>query len=442
MLKMGKAKVTVDFSDACWPSDGFVGVHDNCAIRMLVFEQERDGIRERFAIAAIDITSLFDDAVDEFRKTIHEKAEVPEANCWICATHNFTTPHLWRAPSPRKPDIPRPGHPVRTQEEIERSRMIKNAYCVAVEKAAEEAGKTMDKITVLSGCGTCDVNASRNMETKDGWWLGVDAGEYSDHSIPTALFCKENGRPIALIYGYDCQGTVTAKSELASGGKLISSDLLGNASAYVEKEFGDGFVALGLCGGCGDQEPQFRAVRQETDISGNLRTVDMHEAGYALLEAGSARLGAEVLKAAKKAFIVSSKPVLRAAAITVDLKTQYRDPILKNLHPTRSYVFKPDGRTESTVINAMIIGNFALVGTKAELASITSHTIRDKSPVPVTAVVTMLNGAAKYMVDAEAYDKMTYGAMNSLFVKGSAEILRDEMISMLGSMYPATDTAH
>jgi len=48
--------------------------------------------------------------------------------------------------------------------------------------------------------------------------------------------------------------------------------------------------------------------------------------------------------------------------------------------------------------------------------------------------MTMVNGAAKYMADAESYDKFTYEARNSGFAKGSAEIVAEKMVSMLNQL--------
>jgi neutral ceramidase len=44
----------------------------------------------------------------------------------------------------------------------------------------------------------------------------------------------------------------------------------------------------------------------------------------------------------------------------------------------------------------------------------------------------MVNGAAKYMPDAAAYDKITYEAMNSSYARGSAEALSDAILRALG----------
>ena len=49
--------------------------------------------------------------------------------------------------------------------------------------------------------------------------------------------------------------------------------------------------------------------------------------------------------------------------------------------------------------------------------------------------MTMVNGAAKYMADAENYDRIMYEAMNSMFAKGSSEIVAAKIRSMLEQLH-------
>ena len=63
---------------------------------------------------------------------------------------------------------------------------------------------------------------------------------------------------------------------------------------------------------------------------------------------------------------------------------------------------------------ALIAGVIASPIPAAELSAITGAAIRARSPFPHTLVVTMVNGAAKYMPDAAAYRDITCEAMNRL----------------------------
>lgn len=430
-LKIGTGKSEIHLENGCLPTDNFIGIHDPLYARMILMEVEEGTEIRRYGILSLDLTSMFPGAVKEYKEILSKEADVAPEDSWITVTHNFTTPHLWEVPKPGEPDIPRPGHKVRTEEEIDRSRNTNAAFHLAAEEAARQAAGSLRQALCGSDEGVCFVNASRNMETKEGWWLGCDAEEFSDHTVPVLKFETPEGKPLALIYSYDCQSSVMGKSELKTGGKLITSDLLGNASVYVEKEYGDDFVALALCGAAGDQEPQLKANRTEVDLAGNMRTIDLGEDGFALLETQSARLGAELLKVSKRISCLGDQVAKQRRDFICETKMMERN--IKKLHPTRSYDYVPEG--EKTVeVQAFVLGDFAMLGTRAELASRTAAQIRQNSPFPHTLVATMVDGGAKYMVDADAYDCFTYGAMNSSFVKGSAEKLQAEGLKLLDEM--------
>ena len=46
-------------------------------------------------------------------------------------------------------------------------------------------------------------------------------------------------------------------------------------------------------------------------------------------------------------------------------------------------------------------------------------------------VVTMVNGAAKYLADAGSYDRITYAAMNSPYAAGAAEQVAARIVETL-----------
>ena len=427
-FKAGAGKAAISLSGEHFPADGFTGTHDPLYARILLLESGEGQECQRYGILSVDLTSMFPPTVAEYKQILAEIAGVKPDNSWITVTHTFSAPHLWEVPKPGEPDIVRPGHPARSQEEVQRCARVNAAFRRAVERAAAQAAASLRPARCGAGYGACGVNASRNMYTAGGWWLGCDAEQFSDHTVPVLKLEALDGEPMGILFSYDCQSSVMGMSQMADGGKLISSDLLGAAAAYVEREYGGGFVALPLCGAAGDQEPQLKARRSEVDRQGVLRTVDCGEAGFVLLEAQGARLGAEVLKTAER--ISCAVPAVKKGRRDFVCGAKAMERNLKNLHPTHSGQYVPDGTKEAEA-QAFVIGEFAVVGTRAELASKTAAEIRGASPYPFTAVATMVDGGAKYMVDAEAYDRFTYGAMNSAFMKGSAETLRDQSIRLL-----------
>lgn len=432
-LQVGVGKCEIKLNPSCFPTDNFIGVHDPLYARVIVMETADGENTERYGILSLDLTSMFPSGVKSYKELFEEQAQIDANHSWITVTHNFTSPHLWEVPAPGEPDtISRPGHPVRSEEELNRCRNTNVTYYNAAKEAIAKALANLQPALCGSDTGMCGVNASRNMETKDGWWLGCDAEEFSDHSVPVLKFETLNKKPIALLFAYDCQSSVMGKSMLSTGGKLASSDLIGNAAVYVEQEYGDEFIAIPFCGAAGDQEPQLKSNRTEIDRFGEMRSIDLGEAGFVLLEVAASRLGAEIFKVSERIICKEATVIKSRRDFICEAKTIERN--LKNLHPTRSYDYTPDGEKESEV-QVFVIGDFAMVGTRAELASKTGAEIRNASPYANTAVITMVDGGAKYMVNAEAYDAFMYGAMNSFFQKGSAERLRDEAIQLLTEMH-------
>ena len=65
-----------------------------------------------------------------------------------------------------------------------------------------------------------------------------------------------------------------------------------------------------------------------------------------------------------------------------------------------SYDYRPGPEIDVPIV-LMRIGDIALVGLQAELAASVGAQIKANSPFPHTIVVTMVDGGAKYMPDAQ-----------------------------------------
>jgi len=79
----------------------------------------------------------------------------------------------------------------------------------------------------------------------------------------------------------------------------------------------------------------------------------------------------------------------------------------------------------------MRIGGMTLVGVQPELAASIGVHIRTHSPYPHTIVATMVDGAAKYMPDAQSYDRFTYEARSSPYGRGAAETAATAIVGKL-----------
>ena len=77
----------------------------------------------------------------------------------------------------------------------------------------------------------------------------------------------------------------------------------------------------------------------------------------------------------------------------------------------------------------LTLGEAQLVGVLPELNCVTAKAITQDHPL--ARVVTLFDGGAKYMADADSYDRITYEAMNSPFGKGAAERLTEAARALL-----------
>lgn len=422
-LRAGAGTAVVEIGGDILPIEGFTSVRDPLHVRVLILES---GIRT--VIASVEITSLFDSVLETMLQKLCGLTGAERENIWLTTTHSFGGPHLWPAPKPGQPE--QRGPRARTEEDILRCARLERAYHRALEQAARAAAAGMRDAVIGAGRGFCTVNASRNVETRDGWWLGTDAEEPCDHSLTVLRVDDTAGDPIALLYTYGVRSCVMKTSKGADGGGIITSDLCGVTSMALEKEFGGGFTALFLCGAAADQEPQLKSLQTEVDKNGDARDIDQGAIGGALLDAQAVRLAAEVLKTWRRTACLRDVWRIRAGSRSCICPTKKMGQTASFVKPTREAVFEPDGETELTVY-ALRLGVLNLIGVQPEIDSITSMELAQAVDGELSAAVIQVNGGGKCMPERTAYEQVKYQSLNSPFQAGCAEITRDTAIGLL-----------
>ena len=385
----GTAEVLLDGS--CLLVDGFTAVHDPLHVRALVLE---DG--KRTVIVSVEITSIFPPTQRRFEETIQSVAGAVRENIWLCLTHSFSGPHIW----------PRDGKgPPRSEEELARCERIEDAYAAALETALKTALDSMRPAVIGHARGESSVAVSRNVETDEGWWLGTNPDGPCDRSLPVVRIDGEDGMPIALLFNYG------VRSEVMSPLKLVSSDLCGNASVRIEKTLG--VPAIFLCGACGDQEPGKKGSIEALNEQSETLAADVLELYEGITQ--------------KQAVSVQS------GSVTITCPTKWMNRDLKSLRPTRSAEFAPDGEKKTTAY-VLRLGSFTLVGVQPEIDGITSKEIAFGVPGDNVAVCVMVNGGDKCMPERRAYELVKYQCLNSPYMPGAAEALRDAAIGLVNQL--------
>lgn len=426
-LKAGAGKAVIALPASLLPIEGFGIERDALAARVLVL----DNGSTRLAIAVVDQTSIFADLVDQLRDTVARVDGVPAGNIWIVASHTFSAPHVFGAPRSE------PTAASESQALARKDEAYHAAVVGAVTRAAEAAAQDLRPASVAFGAGVSNVNVNRNMMTADGWWLGADDAGPSDKSVGVLKIEDAQRKPIAVLVNYAVQSAILNQSVDKDGFKAVTADLGGAAVRHVEDQYGEGAVSMFLTGAAGDQAPAYQAQRNVLDKDGHVKVVDLRDQAYPLVDLLGERLGVEAVRVSQALPAGRAAVTLKAVSGSVDLDAQERPQSLAQIRPSKTYDYKINGKRPAPYF-VMQIGDTALVGVQVELSAVTGQAIRQRSPFRNTIVVTMVNGAAKYLPDAASYRRVTYPSMNSSYGPGGAEILQGKILETLNALHKTT----
>lgn len=424
-LRAGAGTAVIEIGDSILPIEGFTFVRNPLHARVLILDSNI-----RTVIVSLEVTSLFDVIQEELTKTICEMTGAQRENIWLTTTHSFGGPHLW--PAPRPGEKPRGGK-VRTEQDVLHCARLVDAYHSALKQAVAAALDSMRDAVMGAGTGACTVAASRNMECREGWWLGTDAEEPCNQTVTVLRVDGTDGTPISMLFNYGVRSCTMQHSKAEDGGGIITSDLCGVTSMAIEKDIGEGFTAMFLCGAAADQEPQLKSKQIEMDKNGDPLTLDYGPVGGALLDAQAARLTTEVLKVWRRTAQLRDVEEIRSGSRQYVCPTKKMGQTASFVKPTREAVFEPDGEKTLTVY-ALSLGVMNLVGVQPEIDSITSLELANAVPGEITAAVICVNGGEKCMPERMSYEQVKYQSLNSPFQAGCAELMCETAKDLLNSL--------
>ncbi|MCD7956415.1 MAG: hypothetical protein LUG93_11845 [Lachnospiraceae bacterium] len=423
-LKAGAGRREIQIPPEYLAVENFGMVHDPIHARAVAICQGSAGNEATVLIVSLEITSMPGEEVEAIRSLVADETGVKAENIWVCVTHSFSSPHLL------------PDHHFKSEEELALKKKyraaLQSAAVGAAKDAAKDAAEQLRPARLGVGSGECGIVASRDIELDDGWWVGTNGDGPTDRTLTVLRLNDLEGRPIALISHFAIQSSVMDQSVLSDGRKPVTPDVSGIACRKVEKEAGDDLVALFLIGAAADQAPIEKSVN-ETFANGEKIISDQHEQGFEICERLSDILKNRICEIAHEAVCDQEEAAVctLSGSLTVPAKHMNRD--LHSLRPTRNAVYEPDGES-TTEIEAIRIGDLALLGVKPELTCTTAAAIMEQSGFERTLVCTLVNGASKYMADKSAYDRCCYEAQNSPFGRGAAEMLTEKAVEMLGTL--------
>ncbi|MCV2394341.1 hypothetical protein OEB99_08470 [Actinotalea sp. M2MS4P-6] len=414
-LLAGAASATLDL-DGVLPVEGFATVLDPLEVRVLLLDDRR-----RVALAVVDMTSLSTPLATELRGVVAEAGALAVHDVVIVASHTFSAPHV-------RDGLP-PG------EESDRNDRLREALREALRRSTQDAVAGLRPGRIVVRTGRCDVGVNRDVATAAGVWLGSDESGPSDPTVTACVVQDLSGAPVAVIVGYAVQPGVLADSWLADGTRVVSADLAGAAVRHVEDRL-PGAVAMYLVGAAADQAPRETAVVATVDRDGTWRAADRGEAAHPDVAEQGRRLGEEVVRLAAQVPVRAGDGSRGPVVLLRDqVEVLGRDAAPREeLRPARSAVWRSTGPT-SVPIAALRLGDLALACLAPEVTVGTGVDVVARSSAPVTAVVTMADGAAKYLADRVSFERVTYEAQSSRFMPGAAELVADGLVRLVARAF-------
>ena len=370
--------------------EGHKGIHDALYVRAIVFSGET----ARAAIVTADLIGFSHAFWNTVSERIASEAKIPRENILIAGTHTHSAP----SPGTYDPAI---------DPESPQGRYIRRVQDAMVE-AVGQAQRQMQPARIGAASGRANVNVNRRAIAGDGsLWLGIDPDGPADKTLAVVKIETSAGEPLAIFANYAVHGTGMGQDNY-----LISADVPGASSRYVEKRFKDKVVAVWTSGAAGDLCPIY----------------DRNPSRFNGIDAIGRILGEEILRTADK-IKTSPRASIRGVQKVVTCPGQ---KLIPGPHG------RADGRFEDADpvpirLSLLRVNDIAITGVSGEVLTMVGQRLKRESKLPNTVMVTHCNGSSGYLPDDAAYKQLSYeiyttrvkaGCAESAIVNGLLEMMR------------------
>jgi hypothetical protein len=406
-LRAGAARIDYTPGGPDLPGN-FTGVLDPIFVRALVV----DNGSTRAALVAVDAGAITADLYGKVSARAAAELGIPASHLLISASHTHSVPFRLAAG---------------VEETILR--------------ALRDSTARLQPARVAWGTGVSYINVNRDRidPQTQRWWEGPNYDGPSDKTVAVVRVETPGGAPIAVYYNYAVHGVITGTLD------LISGDIPGAASRYVEESLGGGAVALFASGAAGDQNPiyfnqtyELREIRiadyvkRGEDISNamppggqgldrsNPRVQLLMDQQKRMNETLGQMLGEEVLHVMREGL---EKPAgdatLRGAQASFSCPARQRTDSGR-AGTAGTYV---DAGQVAIGLGVLRIGDVYIGAVNAEVYNGIAQRLKRESPFKHTMLSTLTNGMAQtgYIPSDEAFGYNVFTVLNSRLKPGCAE---------------------
>jgi hypothetical protein len=388
---------------------GFLGILDPIYIRALVLD---DG-KSRAAMVAIDAGAIPADLYARVSARVATELMIPPAQLLISATHTHSVAF-------------------RLDQAVEDQ----------VLRSLREAVAKMRPARISWGTGRSYINVNRDRidPATNRWWEGPNTEGTSDKTVAVVRVETPAGEPIAVYSNYAVHAVVTGNLD------MISGDIPGAVSRYVEESLGGDVVALWSSGAAGDQNPiyfnQTYALREiriadyakrGEDIGNamppggqgmdrnNPRVQMLMRQQKQMAQSLGQMLGEEVLHVMRESLERSAPgdTTIRGTQMQLSCPARRRTDSGRAGNPG-SYV---DAGEVPIRLTALRIGDIYIGAVDGEVYNGIAQRLKRESPFKHTLMSTLTNGSAPtgYIPSDDAFGRNVFTVLSSRLKPGCAE---------------------
>jgi hypothetical protein len=306
--------------------------------------------------------------------------------------------------------------------------------------SVKEAKDKLQPARMGWGKGVSYINVKRDIidPVTRTWWEGPNYEGQSDKTVYVMTFEALDGKPIAVYYNYAMHGVVMGQSD------LISGDVPGATSRYIENSFDNDIVAVWSEGASGDQNPIY--FQQTFDLR-DIRIKDYAKRGEDISNAmphggvGLDRNNPAVRRLMNEQEMINNsmgvmlgeevKHVMRGVERTTD-KAEIKGAQKVLTLPGRKRTNEGRGGIEGTYVDGdsvtirvgvLVIDDIAIGTVNGETYNQIATQFIKESPSARTMMVTLANGMANtgYIPDDASFGQNVFEVLSSRLKPGFAE---------------------
>jgi hypothetical protein len=419
-LRVGAAKTDITPPESQWPKQ-YLGVLDRVYSRAIVI----DNGTETAALVTVDVISLPTPMWERLSERIEKELGIPAKNLVLAGTGTHSVP-MGTAGQGNGP-IPN----------VESGTGFDDQIFNSVKLAKE----TLQPARMGYGTGVSYINVNRDIidPKTHNWWEGPNYSGTSDKTVAVLTFESLSGEPIAVYYNYAVFNVITGTLD------LISGDITGATSRYIEESFDNKVVAALSLGAHGDQNPIY--FQQTFDLR-EIRIKDYAKRGQDIANAmpppggvGMDRSDPAVarLMNQQKQMILSMGQMLGEEVLHV-MRSTTREESTVQIYaahktitcPGRERTNQGRGGVAGTYKDAdpleiklglLMIGDVAIGEVNAIPYNEIGLRLKMESPYAKTMLTTRANGMSRagYIPDDASYGHETFEVLNTPVKPGCAE---------------------